>query len=95
MTTNRVEFVSYDGAYPNLCSGTLILRVEGVSVEMPKRCLRSGGRVWFDDEWNEHVEDGVWKLDDYLMPEFLKPFMEEMEGVINANIPCGCCGGCV
>lgn len=98
MTTNRVEFVSYDGEYPNLCSGTLILKVEGVNVEMPKYCLRSCGRVWFEKVeggLDEHVESGAWKIDSYWMPEFLKPFTEEMEAVINANIPQGCCGGCV
>ena len=29
---NRVEFVSYSGRYPNLCSGTLVLRIDGKTV---------------------------------------------------------------
>ena len=55
-----VEFVSYDGDFPNLCSGTLVLRIDGEEVTFPKYCMRSGGSVWFDDEWHEHVESGEW-----------------------------------
>lgn len=25
----QVEFISYDGAYPNLCSGLLVLKING------------------------------------------------------------------
>ena len=28
--TNHVEFVSYSGKYPNLCSGVLMLRIDGL-----------------------------------------------------------------
>lgn len=28
--TNHVEFVSYSGEYPNLCSGVLVLRIDGL-----------------------------------------------------------------
>lgn len=33
-----IKFISYDGKYPNFCSGTLILEVDG-----KKRALCSGG----------------------------------------------------
>lgn len=29
--TNHVEFVSYSGRYPNLCSGVLVLRIDGLT----------------------------------------------------------------
>lgn len=31
-----VEFVSYDGAYPNLCSGQLVLKINGQAREFPR-----------------------------------------------------------
>ena len=30
-----VEFVSYNGSFPNLCSGTLVLRIDGVERTFP------------------------------------------------------------
>lgn len=36
-----VEFVSYDGDFPNLCSGTLVLRIDGEKVTFPKYCMCS------------------------------------------------------
>ena len=43
MQTERdIEFVSYDGAWPCLCMGTLTLRVEGKELKM-KGGLCSGG----------------------------------------------------
>lgn len=30
---NHVEFISYDGEWPNLCSGKLILKIDGVKCE--------------------------------------------------------------
>lgn len=31
--TKHVEFVSYSGRYPNLCSGVLVLRIDGLAIE--------------------------------------------------------------
>lgn len=40
-----VEFVSYDGAYPNLCTGQLVLKINGQVREFSRHCLQSGGTV--------------------------------------------------
>lgn len=58
-----VEFVSYDGAYPNLCAGQLVLKINGQVREFSRHCLQSGGTVWFDNDWNAHIENGCWSID--------------------------------
>lgn len=87
-----IKFVSYDGKYPNLCSGTLTIDVDGEKMEI-QDALTSGGCVWFDDDWNEHVESGAWAVND--LPDWAKPHREEIETLVNENIPFGCCGGCI
>lgn len=88
----QIEFVSYDGDYPNLCAGTLVIKVEGVEFKLP-HALASGGHVWFDDDWNEHVIQGLWRVKN--LPEELEPFRKEITDLVNKNVEHGCCGGCV
>ena len=56
--------------------------------------LISGGNVFFDEDWNEHVSYGPWDidLDDY---KELEPYKDEILKVVNENVKFGCCGGCV
>ena len=86
--------VKYDGAYPNLCSGHLIITIGDTDWDFGCYSLSSGGSVWFDGHWNEHVEDGPWSI-----REWPDGFPEELKGAateaVNDAIPCGCCGGCV
>jgi len=86
--------VIYDGAYPNLCAGNLVVVINGTRWDFPPYCLDSGGSVWFDDEWCEHVESGPWSISGW--PE---GFPEELRAItvdaVNEKIPWGCCGGCV
>ena len=90
----RLKFVSYDGAYPNLCSGTLKMKLDGKIITFPSYCLSSGGSVWFDDDWSEHVEEGEWTISKFPkdFPEELKEYAQEL---VNENVEPGCCGGCV
>lgn len=94
MKKERLQFVSYDGDYPNLCSGTLVLKLDGKDIKFPKYCLSSGGSVSFTEDWDEVVTQGEWTID-----EFPKDFPEELkskaEDLVNENVPQGCCGGCV
>lgn len=87
-----VKFVSYDGSYPNLCRGKLVLEIDGKIVEFPDYCMSSGGSVWFDDDWDEHVEYGEWSVK---VPEKYAHLRSEIEDCVNENVPCGCCGGCI
>lgn len=90
----KVKFVSYDGEWPNLCRGTLIISVDEEEIEFPSYCLDSGGSVGFDDGWNAHVDEGKWDITDWPkdFPEELKPYVIRL---VNKNVPWGCCGGCV
>lgn len=87
-----VEFVSYDGEYPNLCSGNLVLKIDGKIVHFPKYCMHSGGSVSFTNDWDEIIDHGEWLVD---VPDKYKKYEKEINYIINANVRYGCCGGCV
>lgn len=87
-----VEFVSYDGKFPNLCSGTLVLKIDGIDRVFPEHSMSSGGSVSFDVDWCEHVCHGRWGVN---VPDDLIDHKQEIEDCINENVPYGCCGGCV
>ena len=90
----KLTFVSYSGSYPNLCRGHLVLAIDGTPIDFPEYCLSSGGSVWFDKHWSEHVEEGDWSISEY--PEdFPEELKDEAVELVNQNIPRGCCGGCV
>lgn len=86
--------IEYNGRFPNLCSGDLVVTIDDVRWNFPSYCLSSGGNVWFDDEWSEHVEEGEWTISEYPLnfPEELKAAVLD---AVNERIPYGCCGGCV
>lgn len=86
----KVEFVSYDGAFPNLCSGTLVIKVNGVEYAL-KDCLDSGGCVSIIDG-DEIIEDGEWRV---YVPEELSRYQKQITKCVNENVPWGCCGGCL
>ena len=86
--------IQYNGSYPCLCMGHLKVTVNGKEWDFGEYCLASGGSVWFDDEWSEHVEDGEWSVSKW--PEgFPEDLMDDVTDAINSNVPTGCCGGCV
>lgn len=82
--------IEYEGHDYALCCGTLVVRLNGVSYEGG---LTSGGRVWFDDNWSDHVETGPWTV--RMNDDFPKEFTETVTELVNSVVPWGCCGGCV
>ena len=90
---SKIEFISYDGGYPNLCRGNLILKINGELVEF-NNVLESGGQVGFDENWEEYVVSGDWIVNLSLYPEYEK-YEEEITRLVNANVRKGCCGGCI
>ena len=86
--------IKYDGSYPNLCSGKLIVIVDGIEWNFPDYCLSSGGSVSFDSEWQENVTYGAWTITDW-PAEFPEILQLHVTRAVNDEIDHGCCGGCV
>lgn len=93
----QFEFIDYSGCFPNLCAGKLTFKADGKQYADYVDMI-SGGDVWFDDHWSEHVEEGPWTdVSGPLLkknPELLEHKTELLK-MINENVPHGCCGGCV
>ena len=85
-----IKFISYDGEYPNLCSGTLVLEVDGVERSARHALVSTGCINWEDDT----VVKGDWALSIYT-PQWMWDRKEEVLAVVNANVRKGCCGGCI
>lgn len=103
----NIEFISYDGSFPNLCYGTLTVKIDGVEhtfgssyngAEYP-RFWCSGGSVSFDKEWNPNIETGDWELpihiEDMFDDDNIKAILPDLINLMNDNVPKGCFGGCV
>lgn len=100
----EIKFVSYDGAYPNLCSGKLVLNINGED-HWFEYALKSGGNVRFDENWADEVTEGDWTIDfkfaksdmwdDDYNNQFTPEEIKFIENLVNENVQHGCCGGCV
>ena len=93
------EFVSYSGKWPNLCSGTLTLRIDGkeevFGYDSPNGVFwSSGGACYFVDD-DTRIEHDAWQLREDMLPERFQKYKEEMLQVFNDNVEFGCCGGCL
>ncbi len=90
----KLKFVSYDGKYPSLCSGTLIMELDEKNIIFPDYCLSSGGSACVTEELEKMVEIGEWTINDFPenFPEELKEYANLL---VNENIEYGCCGGCL
>ena len=86
--------ISYDGEYPNLCRGELIVTIDGVVWKFPEYCLSSNGSVTFDENWCKHVSSGNWSIDEW-PKNFPTKLKNAVVDAVNSSVPHGCCGGCV
>lgn len=98
----EIKYVSYDAPRYSRCMGVLTLEIDGErktfgldGCDYPA-FWTTGGRVWFDKDWGEHVERGEWLFDP--PTGFPKKFVKEsatLVDIMNENVAWGCCGGCV
>ena len=88
--------IEYDGRYPNLCSGCLTVTLDGHGWRFPDHCMRSGGSVQFDDDWQELVYTGEWEITEWPadFPED-EAVRKAVVAAVNDAVVLGCCGGCV
>ena len=84
--------ISYDGTYPNLCRGNLIINIDGKNYSNIR--LRSGGKINRCKSGRIHTFTNPWEVifpQNFSWDLFLRRRISDM---INNQIPHGCCGGC-
>lgn len=102
----HVEFVSYNGKWPNLCSGILCLKIDGELVKFGskykdetvnyERFWESGGSCGFTNGYKEsYTNKSEWIIEEDELPDQYKKYVNEIDEVFNANVSYGCCGGCL
>lgn len=97
----HVSFVSYSGDYPNLCTGLLVLLVDGVEYKFNPYIVKPTGG-YYPSFWSSGGGlDGdycpyqaPWNIDVSDLPEEIRKYALEIDEIFNANVPHGCCGGC-
>ena len=85
--------IKYDGQYPHLCGGHLLVTVDGNEYDFGCHRLSSGGSQSFDEGLTEHIYSGPWKVDSW-PDNFPKQYRFAVVATINDKIEHGCCGGC-
>lgn len=105
----KFTFVSYDGKWPNLCSGVLKLKDENGDTyrfgpdyySNPEnryypRFWHSGGCIYSNDDLSDiWATKGLWEFDDFTKNEFLFENQKQLIDIFNENVEMGCCGGCI
>lgn len=104
----RVEFVDYDGMYPNLCSGALSVKLDGkLVVFKPSHKTKKDEKV-FESFWSssdcycygkEAYDKAVLYLNGWTFtgddfPEELSDYYFELCHVFAENVEAPHCGGC-
>ena len=102
---HEIKFISYDGEYPNLCSDTLTLDIDGEivtfgyeygKVNYPQFWYSGGSCGFLGCNYDEtYCNKGEWELDETVLPDKYKNIGKELIQVFNKNVRWGCCGGCL
>jgi len=97
---NHVKFISYDGAYPVYCFGTLTLSIDGEEVTFGWQPFGQKNNCMFGGFW----EDGVYldtnkNSEKYYvnrLPQKYRKYADEIYKIFETEdaLTNGCCGGC-
>lgn len=100
----KIEFVEYTGAYPNLCRGTLVVKMDGKEVSFPgdyPSFWQTGGYCAFAADGQCEVCQQPWSLSPTVKdnhckayPDEIRKSLPELINLFNEYVPYGCCGGC-
>ena len=93
---NNVKFISYDGKFPNMCSGTLILSIDGKKVTFGKN--GENPHFWYSGVIFENPNDyrkGTWQVNESFIPNEYLCYKKELKEIVRKYLPQGCCGGCL
>lgn len=88
-TETHVKFISYMGRYPNLCSGDLVLEIDGEKVRFD-----GYDRFWNPPNIFDISATGEWTINVEDIPAQYRKYAAEIDQVFNANVEKGHCGGC-
>ena len=89
-----VKFIDYTGRWPNLCSGTLTLEIEG---EVVRFSYEQDNKFWYSGGCCQgfNITREPWIIDRDDIPEKYRKYYYEIVHVFNENVEWGCCGGCI
>lgn len=91
--TPHVKFISYTGKAPKLCDGNLTLEINKKIY-----CWSSNNSPLYNLEFFNYGDNPIkkqpWAILYAKIPAEIKQYIPEIEEVVNANVPMGCCGGC-
>lgn len=98
----NVKFINYEAGPYCWCGDVLTVEIEDVIIHFGyhdecdyKRFWSSGGSCGFDADWNAIVETGPWCFDRDDFPRCFDAYFEDICDLFEANVPHGCCGGCL
>jgi hypothetical protein len=92
--------IEYDGKWPNLCSGRLVVTIQRCIIEgadgvwdFGTHVLRSGGAAGCTPGGGEFCMGGDWGIEEW--PEcFPRQMRASVTVAVNEQVEHGCCGGC-
>ena len=96
----NIQFISYNGKYPTLCYGSLILNINNTQYSF-ECALASGGKAYFPNGFTNDpvIEHGPWKkiviLHSTSDINFNDEELDYIIKLINEHVAHGCCGGCI